>query len=164
MLAFREYLYQQFGQENLSFYLCAERFLIDTPDEKLEKRAKKIYKTYFSPNAPLPLNIDYAVSDALVEDMKDPNRKMFEAAKAKILHILKIHWFPEFVTSDLYKACNENRAELKITGGSRERSKTMDNYDVFVTYHNYQDLDYYYNTHSNINFNNLKNPKKKNVI
>jgi hypothetical protein len=131
MLAFREYLYQQQTSENLSFFLYSVIFSNVIRDNELEAVANEIYNSYLSQSAKTQINIDYILQRKLNEDIKKPNRQMFDGVKDRIQKVLENEWFPLFITSNLYKDCNEELVNFKITSG-RERSKTMDNYDIYV--------------------------------
>jgi len=128
MLAFRQYLYEKCTYENLSFYLYYEVFQI-TPEDKMEEVSHEIYDTYFSSTAPTPLNIDYMCAKKLAEDVKKPHNKMYDVIGDRIYRVLTDEWFPQFVMSSFYKSLNEETITL-----NRERSRTMDNYDIYTNY------------------------------
>jgi len=129
MLAFRQFLYDKCTYENLSFYLYCEVFKI-TPEDQIEQVATEIYDTYISPAATTPLNIEYMIAKKLEQDSKKPHIHMFDVMSEKIYRVLENEWFPMFVMSDLYKSLNEETIVL-----NRERSKTMDNYDQWVSHY-----------------------------
>jgi len=54
---------------------------------------------------------------------------MYDSIGDKIFRVLNDEWFPQFVMSDFYKSLNEETIVL-----NRERSKTMDNYDIYTDF------------------------------
>jgi len=73
MLAFREYLYQQFANENLSFYLEAVRFYYLCPDDEITTKAREIFDTYIRQDAETPLNLDYSIYSNIEKEMEKTN-------------------------------------------------------------------------------------------
>jgi hypothetical protein len=130
MLAFREYLYQQYAHENLSFYLEATNFEYLTDQKEIEIRAKEIAEKYIGPNAILPLNLEFLLTQRLQKSLHKPTNLTFKAVTDKIYKVLSHEWFPDFVVSPLYQACNDETIEFVKSRG-RNRSRTLDEYDFF---------------------------------
>jgi hypothetical protein len=130
MLAFREYLYQQYAHENLSFYLEATNFEYLTDQKEIETRAKQIAAKFIGPNAILPLNIEYVLTQRLQRDLHNPTNLTFKGVTDKIYKVLYNEWFPDFIVSPLYHACNDETIEFVKSRG-RSRSRTLDEYDLF---------------------------------
>uniref|UniRef100_A0A6B2LP14 RGS domain-containing protein n=1 Tax=Arcella intermedia TaxID=1963864 RepID=A0A6B2LP14_9EUKA len=129
MLAFREYLYQQFAHENLSFYLEAANFEYLTDQKEIEVRAKEIFDKFVAPSAPLPINLDFVVTQRLQKALQKPTNLSFKPVTDKIWKVLTNEWFPDFVVSPLYHACNDETIEFIKSDGGRKRSRTLDEYD-----------------------------------
>jgi len=132
MLAFREYLYQQHANDNLSFYLSAVLFEFITPDEELDTKANEIFENFVTAEAPHIVNLDYESISKIEKSLKKPARNMYQYAQERIFVTLEGQWFSLFLTSPIYKSCNDETIEFNITEGGRERSNTMDNYDDYV--------------------------------
>jgi hypothetical protein len=130
MLAFREYLYQQYAHENLSFYLEAANFEYLTDQKEIEKRAKEIAEKFVGASATLPINLEYVVTQRLQKALQKPNNLSFKPVTDKIYKVLTNEWFPDFVVSPLYLACNDETIEFVKSDGGRKRSKTLDEYDL----------------------------------
>jgi len=75
MLAFREYLYQQHANDNLSFYLSTVLFEFITPDEELQKKAEDIFETYVSPDSPNIVNLDFESISKIEKKFEKNNEK-----------------------------------------------------------------------------------------
>jgi len=61
-----------------------------------------------------------------------PNNQIFHAAQESVYQSLESQWFPEFISSSLYRACNDETIEFSKSDGGKERSNTMHNYDGYV--------------------------------
>jgi len=129
MLAFRKFLQISQSNENLSFFLRIALFE-HVPEDQVETVAKEIFDIYFSPNAPYLLNIEYYEKEKIIDEINNPHIKMFNNVRDKILKVLELEWYPLFVVSDLYKSLNNESLDID----TRERSTTMDNYDLYVQY------------------------------
>jgi len=130
MLAFREYLYQQFAHENLSFYLEAANFEYLTDQKEIENRSNEIFDKFVGPNAKLPINLDFVVTQRLQKALQKPTNMSFKPVTEKIWKVLTNEWFPDFVVSPLYLACNDETIEFTKSDGGRKRSQTLDEYDL----------------------------------
>jgi len=128
-LAFREYLYQQFANENLSFYLEAAVYETLPADQRLA-RAKYIYDKFLGPEAPVQINVDANMLSALTRAIQNPNENTFVRVKEKIHKVLETEWFPDFVVSPLYHACNSETIQYQKSDGGRKRSDTLVNYET----------------------------------
>jgi len=150
MLAFRHFLYEKSTYENLSFYLHCEVFKI-SPEDQLTAMAQEIYDAYLAQNAKTPLNIDYLLNEQLNRERNNPHKRMYDVISDRIYKVLELEWYPVFITSDTYKSLNEETLVI-----SRERSKTMDNYDAFIQHKNQLQED-----NQKIKSPSLNSPKKK---
>jgi len=130
MLAFREYLYQQFAHENLSFYLEAANYEYLTDQKEIERRAKEIFDKFVSPNATLPINLDFVTTQRIQKSLQKPTNLLLKPVTDKIWKVLTNEWFPDFVVSALYQACNDETIEFIKSDGGRKRSRTLDEYDI----------------------------------
>jgi len=127
-LAFREYLYQQFASENLSFYLDAAAYE-KVPDTERAARAKKIFDKFFGPEAAVPINVDANLMTLLNKAMANPTETTFVRIKDKIYKVLENEWFPDFVVSPLYRACNNETITFVKSDGGKKRTDSIVNYE-----------------------------------
>jgi len=132
-LAFREYLYQQLAHENLSFYVEAANFESLTDESETSKRAKEIFNKFIGPQAAQPINLDFMVVERLKKNLVKPTNQSYKAVTEKIWKVLTNEWFPDFVVSPLYLACNDETIEYTKSDGGRKRSSTLDQYSVLCT-------------------------------
>jgi len=130
-LAFREYLYQQLAHENLSFYVEAVNFETLTDEQEICLRAKQIFDKFIGPQAAQPINLEFMTVERLKKNLSKPTNEAFKTVTEKIWKVLTNEWFPDFVVSPLYLACNDETIEyVKSDGGrSRKRSATIDQYE-----------------------------------
>jgi len=133
MLAFREYLYQQYAAENLAFYLEAANFEALSNKEEIETRSKEIFEKFVGPKATQPINLDYVLVEKLKKNLKKPSNQSYLFVKDKIWKVLTNEWFPDFVVSSLYLACNDETIEYVKSDGGRKRSRTIDEYEILCT-------------------------------
>jgi len=131
MLAFREYLYQQYAHENLSFYLETANFEVLTDQAEIEKRSQEIFEKFIGPKASTPVNLDFVLVEKLKKGLKKPTNQSFAFVKDKIWKVLTNEWFPDFVVSDLYRACNDETIKYTKSDGGRNRSRTITEYEKF---------------------------------
>jgi len=129
-LAFREYLYQQLAHENLSFYVEAANFEILTDEPEVAKRAKEIFDKFIGPQAAQPINLDFMVVERLKKNLVKPTNQSYKAVTEKIWKVLTNEWFPDFVVSPLYLACNDETIEYTKSDGGRQRSATLGQYEI----------------------------------
>jgi len=132
-LAFREYLYQQLAHENLSFYVEAVNFETLTNDQDITIRAKQIFDKFIGPQAIQPINLEFMTVERLKKNLVKPTNQAFKAVTEKIWKVLTNEWFPDFVVSPLYLACNDETIEYLKSDGGRKRSDTLDQYEIFCS-------------------------------
>uniref|UniRef100_A0A6B2LK49 RGS domain-containing protein n=1 Tax=Arcella intermedia TaxID=1963864 RepID=A0A6B2LK49_9EUKA len=129
-LAFREYLYQQLAHENLSFFVEAANFEALKDEEEVKKRATEIFDKFIGPQAEQPINLDFMVVERLKKNLAKPTNQSFKAVTDKIWKVLTNEWFPDFVVSPLYLACNDETIEYVKSDGGKKKSATMDQYQL----------------------------------
>lgn len=127
-LAFREYLYQQFANENLAFYLEAAHYEL-IPKEERAKRAKEVFDKFIGPDAPVLINLDGNAVNMLSKAVNDPTETTFTRIKEKIYKVLENEWFPDFIVSPLYHACNDETITYVKSDGGRKRTDTIVYYE-----------------------------------
>lgn len=86
--------------------------------DEMPKRAKEIFNKFISPDAPVMVNLEGSqvnvwvrnfllkLPKALSKAIAHPSEQTFTRIKEKIYKILENEWFPDFVVSPLYHACN----------------------------------------------------------
>jgi len=133
MLAFREYLYQQYAAENLAFFLEAANYENLTDQNEIERRSQEIFDKFVGPKASQPINLDFILVEKLKKSLKKPTNQSFAFVKDKIWKVLTNEWFPDFVVSDLYLACNDETIVYVKSDGGRKRSSTINEYEKFCS-------------------------------
>jgi len=129
-LAFREYLYQQLAHENLSFYVEAINFETLNDEQIITVRAKEIFEKFIGPQAVQPINLEFMTVERLKKNLSKPNNLAFKTVTEKIWKVLTNEWFPDFVVSPLYLACNDETIEYVKSDGGRNRSDTIVQYEM----------------------------------
>jgi len=133
MLAFREYLYQQYAHENLAFFLEAANYENLSDATEIERRSQEIFEKFVGPKASTPVNLDFILVEKLKKSLKKPTNQSFAFVKDKIWKVLTNEWFPDFVVSDLYRACNDETIKYTKSDGGRNRSRTITEYEKFCS-------------------------------
>lgn len=107
---------------------CGFEYLTD--QREIEIRAKEIAEKFVGPSATLPINLEFVVTQRLQKSLQKPTNLSFKPVTDKIYKVLTNEWFPDFIVSPLYHACNDETIEFTKSGG-RTRSRTLDEYDLF---------------------------------
>jgi len=68
--------------------------------------------------------------ERLKKNLAKPNNQAFKTVTEKIWKVLTNEWFPDFVVSPLYLACNDESIEYLKSDGGRKRSDTLDQYEI----------------------------------
>jgi len=132
-LAFREYLYLQQTQENLAFFLEVANYETLADEKELEKRAQEIFQKFIVDNAPYHINLDFVFREKVKKQLTPPTPNSFTFVKDKIWKVLANDHFTDFVTSDLYRACNDETIQYVKSDGGRKRSATITEYEKFCS-------------------------------
>jgi hypothetical protein len=125
-LAFREYLYQNYSEECLSFYMASRCYEMLPKKERI-KQSEKIYELYISSNAPHEINIDFSIRNSIKKTYKKANKTLFNTAKDYIWKTLERNLFPSFLSSSLYSDCNKDTIKYVYTG-KLTKSDTLSRY------------------------------------
>jgi len=131
-LAFREFLYQQFAHENLSFYLEAAHYEM-LPADQRQQRAKEIYDKFIGPEASRMINLDGNLVTSLGKQIANPTENTFTKIKDRIHKVLENEWFPDFIVSPLYHACNKETIVYVKSDGGRKRTDTIVYYELLFS-------------------------------
>jgi len=132
-LAFREYLYQKQSQENLAFWLEVSNYESLFDEKELEKRSQEIFQKFIVDNAPYFINVDFIMREKLKKNLKPPTSASFFLVKDKCWKVLATDHFSDFVTHDLYRACNDETIQFTKSDGGRKRSSTITEYEKFCS-------------------------------
>jgi hypothetical protein len=127
-LAFREFLYQQYADECLSFYMTARCYELLSKNERI-KQSKEIYGSYISSAAKSQINIDDRMKQAITKTYLSGNKTVYQLAKQHIWNIIERSLFPDFLKSPLYADCNKDTIKYIYTG-RMEKSDTLSRYTV----------------------------------
>jgi len=98
--------------------------------QKSRNARKKIFDKFVGSTATLPINLEYVVTQRLQKSLQKPTNMSFKPVTDKIWKVLTNEWFPDFIVSPLYLACNDESIEFIKSEGARKRSRTLDEYDM----------------------------------
>eukprot|EP01101_Sappina_pedata_P008641 TRINITY_DN4830_c0_g1_i1.p1 TRINITY_DN4830_c0_g1~~TRINITY_DN4830_c0_g1_i1.p1 ORF type:complete len:1266 (-),score=654.53 TRINITY_DN4830_c0_g1_i1:91-3888(-) len=110
----KQYLTQEFSEENLMFWMDVERYKRTLPLERLEK-AKEIYSIYIAEDSVLQVNIDSDCHDVITEVLIGRNEAspyLFDDAQQWVQRLMESHSFPRFVKSNKWKTLLERLIEI----------------------------------------------------
>jgi len=71
--------------------------------------------------------------ERLKKNLSNPTNQAFKSVTDKIWKVLTNEWFPDFVVSPLYLACNDESIDYVKSDGGRKRSETLDQYDILCS-------------------------------
>lgn len=133
-LAFREYLYRQFANENLTFWIETELYRHLPTESERKARGKEIWDKFCTPESPMPVNIDFNARKAIQNALASSGPNIYRDAERVTWKVLKNEWFPEFCASDVFHELNDNDdgVEYKRSTTTRERGNTVDMYHNLV--------------------------------
>lgn len=132
-LAFREYLYRRFANENLTFWIETELFRHLPTEPERKKRSKEIWDKFCMPESPMPVNIDFNARKLIQGGLPSSGAGIFREAERVTWKVLKNEWFPEFCASDVFHELNEgDGVEFQRSNVTRERGNTVDLYHELV--------------------------------
>mmetsp|Transcript_25198 Transcript_25198/g.28024 ORF Transcript_25198/g.28024 Transcript_25198/m.28024 type:complete len:454 (-) Transcript_25198:68-1429(-) len=142
LLAFREFLYTTYANENLAFWLEAELYRQIKSKKELKSRCKEIYDKFCKPESLQAINLDWSTQNRLASDVKTFSSKTFEVAQQEIWKVLKNEWFPEFCLSQHFKDLESGDLEFKETKPTAdpERRNTVFYYDELLALRTEQGL------------------------
>ncbi|KAJ5078834.1 electron carrier/ protein disulfide oxidoreductase [Anaeramoeba ignava] len=102
---FKEFLRQQYNQENIMFYLEILDFQKQTDNNKLERQARNIYEKFVKTNSIFEINIDSKTRNEISEkvEKKEFSREMFDRAQRIIFTLMDQNSFDSFKYSPLYQ-------------------------------------------------------------
>jgi len=104
-----------------------------TDEKELEKRAQEIFQKFIVDNAPYFINVDYIMREKLKKNLKPATQTSFYLVKDKCWKVLATDHFSDFVTHELYRACNDETIQFVKTDGGRKRSNTIIEYEKFCS-------------------------------
>jgi len=126
--AFREFLYQQYAAENLSFYLQLVNYET-LAEEDLKQEANAIYAKFISPSAPFLIHIEQPQLNEIKKQILTPTRDSFLKLKQKMMNIIETEWFPNFLASPLYVDCNAETVKFTHTEGPLKRTESTSHFE-----------------------------------
>ncbi|XP_078075305.1 regulator of G-protein signaling 21-like [Mustelus asterias] len=102
LAAFRNFLRNEFSEENIDFWLACEDYKkIKTPT-KLASEAKKIYSQFIKVEAPKEINIDFATREHINKSIGEPSPSSFDVAQKLIYSLMAKDCYPRFLKSSCY--------------------------------------------------------------
>lgn len=99
---FQEFLQAQFSDENLRFWIEAEKYL-HMPEEDRMKRAKSLYEDFVSSISPCEVSLDAFHRNQIEKEMSSAPKNLFKEAQDYIYCLMYRDCFPRFLKSKLYK-------------------------------------------------------------
>uniref|UniRef100_A0A7M5WRJ7 RGS domain-containing protein n=1 Tax=Clytia hemisphaerica TaxID=252671 RepID=A0A7M5WRJ7_9CNID len=99
---FQEFLQAQFSDENLRFWIEAEKYLNMTEEERM-KRAKSLYEDFVSSISPCEVSLDAYHRNQIEKEMDTAPKNLFKNAQDYIYCLMYRDCFPRFLKSKLYK-------------------------------------------------------------
>lgn len=129
LLAFREFLYTTYANENLAFWIETEIFRHISDHDEMVKRCSEIFEKFCKPDSPQAINLDWNTQILVKEAVKTPASLTFRRAQLEIWKVLKNEWFPEFCVSQVYKDLENEEVTFKLSDPTRKRGNTLYYYD-----------------------------------
>ncbi|VDN03111.1 unnamed protein product [Thelazia callipaeda] len=100
---FAEFLKSEYSDENILFWQACEELKREQSREKMEEKARIIYKDFISILSPKEVSLDSRVREIINNDMTYPTAHTFDEAQNQIYTLMQRDSYPRFVVSDLYK-------------------------------------------------------------
>uniref|UniRef100_H2Z840 RGS domain-containing protein n=1 Tax=Ciona savignyi TaxID=51511 RepID=H2Z840_CIOSA len=96
---FRQFLKQEFSEENLDFWLAVESYK-KLKGTKLAKEAHCIFETYILVGSSKEINIDAATRTFIVNNIKSADVSTFDAAQSKVFVLMERDSFRRFLLKE----------------------------------------------------------------
>ncbi|XP_061585593.1 regulator of G-protein signaling 3-like [Cololabis saira] len=123
LAVFRHFLRSEFSEENLDFWLAAERFKKTPPYNKMVLRAMKIYDEFISTKAARQVNVDSSVRDLTGQSLHlGVTPTSFQLAQDQIFSLMETDSYPRFLKSRLYAQLANCNSEMGPASQSRSAS------------------------------------------
>ncbi|KAM4577671.1 regulator of G-protein signaling 3-like isoform 2-T2 [Odontesthes bonariensis] len=123
LTVFRHFLRTEFSEENLDFWLAAERFRRTRPFSKMAAGAMKIYDEFISTNAARQVNVDSSVRQSTNQSLRlgvCPNA--FQPAQDQIFSLMETDSYPRFLKSRLYAQLANHSTDTASQPANQSRS------------------------------------------
>jgi len=103
---FKDFLVQEYSEENLLFWTEVEKLkdlLYD--DEAHRKKSKKIYEEFVESMAPKEINISGTTRRKIAEELENDNtsENVFKIAQNEVYVLMRRQSYPRFLVSHLFK-------------------------------------------------------------
>ncbi|XP_076477575.1 uncharacterized protein LOC117159933 isoform X4 [Bombus vancouverensis nearcticus] len=100
---FTNYLRKEYSHENIRFWL-AVKDLRHSFQAQIPDKVNEIFKEFLAPGAPCEINIDGKTMEKVHQEMRNPNRFIFDSAAEHVYTLLlKKDCYPRFIRSDQYR-------------------------------------------------------------
>ncbi|XP_051923847.1 regulator of G-protein signaling 3-like isoform X2 [Hippocampus zosterae] len=117
LAVFRHFLRSEYSEENLDFWLAAEKFKQTCPLGKMADRAKKIYEEFISCGASRQVNVDSNVRELTQRSLRlGAETASFQLAQDQIFSLMEADSYPRFLRSRLYAQLANQDAGLADNG------------------------------------------------
>ncbi len=111
---FNEYCLQAYSIENVLFWIEAEVFRTITDEKEIDSFSKHIYDAYVKEGAPLELNVDSEIRQAVTMKYEQRDRTVFNDLQAFIFMLLERSVYSRFEESQLFQKFLRFKADGKI--------------------------------------------------
>ncbi|XP_030647366.1 regulator of G-protein signaling 4 [Chanos chanos] len=99
--AFMAFLKSEFSQENMEFWLACEDYK-KTPTNKMDAKARKIFKQYVEVDSPNEVNLDSATREETRKNLEKSDVSCFDEAQNKIFILMEKDSYRRFLKSKLF--------------------------------------------------------------
>jgi regulator of G-protein signaling len=108
---FKEFLVQEYSEENLLFWTEVEKLkdlLYD--DEAYRKKSKDVYAEFVESMAPKEINISGTTRRKIAEELEndDTTENLFKIAQHEVYVLMRRQSYPRFLVSDLFKKLQQS--------------------------------------------------------
>ncbi|XP_057314402.1 regulator of G-protein signaling rgs-2-like isoform X1 [Hydractinia symbiolongicarpus] len=100
--SFQEFLQGQFSDENLRFWIEAEKYS-NLDDDSRQKKAKTLYDEFVSTISPCEVSLDAKHKNEIESNIKDAPKNLFKSAQGYIYSLMYRDCFPRFLKSKSYR-------------------------------------------------------------
>uniref|UniRef100_A0A671LGF9 Regulator of G-protein signaling 4-like n=1 Tax=Sinocyclocheilus anshuiensis TaxID=1608454 RepID=A0A671LGF9_9TELE len=99
--AFTSFLQSEYSQENIEFWEACEDFT-QTSVDKMNVKARKIFKRYVEADSPSEVNLDSATRELTRKNLERCDASCFEEAQSKIFTLMEKDSYRRFLKSKLF--------------------------------------------------------------
>ncbi|XP_077573551.1 regulator of G-protein signaling 21 [Stigmatopora nigra] len=102
LAAFHSYLQSEFSEENIEFWLACQNFRATSSQDKLQLKAKDIYKEFIQPTANKEINVDHCIRKEIRKSVDKPGLTCFDEAQKQVYRLMESDSCPRFLQSEVF--------------------------------------------------------------